>query len=109
AAAARGAALVVGLLRALAHLAVLVGPLALDLVDDRGLLFGVRQADAKHLAVAALRAQSGHEPRRRARGLRRGREQAHGLLQVVSPQAAQLAPRVDAERRGPAAWGGDGD
>ena len=95
--------------RALDHLAVLVGPLALDRVDDRGLLLGVRQADAKHLAVAALRAQSGHDLCRGAGRLRRRREQAHGLLQIVSSEAAQIAPRIDAECRGPAGRSGDGD
>jgi D-alanine-D-alanine ligase-like ATP-grasp enzyme len=42
---------------------------------------------------------------RGARGLRPRRHQAHGLLQIVSPQAAQIAPRVDAERRAPAGRG----
>ncbi len=101
--------LLVELPRALDHLAVLVGPLALDRVDDRGLLLGVGQADTKHLTVPTLSAQSGHEPCRGAGGLRGRREQAHGLLQVVTPQAAEIAPRVDAECRGAAGRGGDGD
>ena len=94
--------------RALHQLAVLVGPLALHGVDDRGLLPGVRQLDAKRLAVAPLRAQARDEPRHGARGLRRRREQAHGLLQVVGAEATQVAPRVDAERRRAPARSGDG-
>ena len=65
--------------RALDYLVVPVGALALDRVDDRGLLLGVGQAGAKDLAVAALRAQSGHQPRRGARGLRRRRDLVSGL------------------------------
>ena len=97
--------LLVKLPRALDQLAVLIGPLALHRVDDRGLLPCVRQLDAKHLAAAALRAQAGHEPRRGPRGLRRRREHAHRLLQVVGAEAAQGAPGVDAQRRRAAARG----
>src|ERR1700753_110715 len=81
--------------RALDQLVVFVGPLALDRVNDGGLLFAVGQMDPQHLAVAALSAQPFHHPRRCACGLRRRREQAHGLLQVVGPEAAQMAPRID--------------
>ena len=109
AAAALELKLLVELLRAPDHLAVLIGPLALDGIDDRRLLPGVRQADAKHLAVTALGAQPCHEPCHGARGLRRRGQQAHGLLQVVGTEAAQIAPGVDAQRRGAPARGGDGD
>ena len=101
--------LLVELPRALDQLAVLIGPLALHRVDDRGLLPCVCQLDAKHLAAAALRAQARHEPRRGPRGLRRRREHAHRLLQVVGAEAAQVAPGVDAERRRAAARSGDRD
>ena len=84
------AELLVELPRALDHLAVLVGPLALDRVDDRGLLLGVGQPDTKHLTVPTLSAKSGHEPCRGAGGLRGRREQAHGLLQVVTPRPRRL-------------------
>lgn len=66
-----------------------VGALALDRVDDRGLLLGVGQAGAKDLAVAALRAQSGHQPRRGERGLRRCRD----LVERISRQRSGPAQR----------------
>jgi hypothetical protein len=66
--------LLVELPGALDDLAVLGGPPALHRVDDCGLLPRVDQMDADHLALATLRAQSGHEPGRGARRLRRRRE-----------------------------------